>query len=117
MTANETSRAVRSTTCAALRLVATLGVLSLALPQCANAREFNGSVLPDLIPYGQTVAVCKRLSAPPTRLPIPSGAQVFAGSLLFYGVSGVRVPVLLVEPSGKPPFIFVDVDRDGVLAE
>jgi len=92
-------------------------VLSLALPQCANAREFNGSVLPDLIPYGQTVAVCKRLSAPPTRLPIPSGAQVFAGSLLFYGASGVRVPVLLVEPSGKPPFIFVDVDRDGVLAE
>jgi len=102
----------------ALHSVLALGVIALAPPQGANAREFIGTVLPGLMPYGQTVAVCKRLSALPTNLPIPARAQVFAGSLNFFGASGVRVPVLLVEPSdSKDPFIFVDVDRDGVLAE
>jgi thiol-disulfide isomerase/thioredoxin len=117
MTANETSP-VGLTTLQTLRLVVTLSVLCLTAPALASAQEFTGTVLPGVSPDGQTAVVCTRLTTVPTNLGIPSGAQAFAGWLAFYPASGGRgIQALLVEPpNGKRPFVFLDVDRNGVLA-
>ena len=94
-----------------------LGVLCVASHR-ATAQELVGTVLPGLTPEGSTVVVCSRLADVPKDLPIPAEATAFACSLRLYGPSGdPRLRVLLVEPrDGKRPFVFVDVDRDGLLA-
>jgi len=106
-----------ATTFLTLRLVVTLGVLYLTAPSRAAAQEFTGTVLPGVSPEGLTTVVCTKLAAAPANLAIPSGAQVFAGLLALYTTSGGRgIQALLVEPpNGKRPFVFVDVDRNGVL--
>lgn len=99
-----------------LLVVIALGVLAGS----AGAQgQFVASLERELTPWlPGTHILCTRTVAPQNLLSELAGASVFAGSASWPTLQGeLRVPLLLVEPrSAGRPFVYFDLDRDGVLS-
>jgi thiol-disulfide isomerase/thioredoxin len=94
-------------------LRAALVLLSVSLSSItATAEEFRAVLEPNLVPESGFAVVLERMPEPPVDLRIPDDAGVFSGLLLPMGQWRFRV--LLVEPRSGSPFIYIDIDRNGV---
>lgn len=95
-------------------------LLALVLPPDLSGQyvaRLKGEPVPDLTsfwPFQLEPARPEHLAALPSSL--APGDQAFAGVLEVLEGTDLDAPLVLVEPEGGEPFLFVDADFDGVLS-